>query len=195
MFGSSILVVPKTYVDPHTLESYVSVDLPQTEDSWFNFNTLREVAQFNGTMVLQYWQQAILVRKGSILPLLNHKRELSLQEALKNPIHLQVYGQEASGFLYLDSNMNDNVATVISFTFASGGLTYETKPAHENGPLLDTSSYLINLITFCGQETDFAKATVLGRAASVESDANGTLRLRNLHIALPLGKRSLVTLN
>jgi alpha-glucosidase (family GH31 glycosyl hydrolase) len=144
MFGSSILVVPKTYVNPDTLESTVLLDFPETEDRWFNFNTQREVTHFNQTMILQYFQQAIFVRQGSILPLLNHKRELSLQEALKNPIRIQVYGSEASGFLYLDSNENDEVATVISFTFSSNRLTYETQPAHKDGSLLDTSSTVIN---------------------------------------------------
>ena len=94
------------------------------------------------------------------MPLLNHKRELCLQEALKNPIHIQVYGSEASGLLYLDSNANDEVATVVSFTFSSNTLTYETLRAYENGSLLDTSSTVINQITFCGLDSDLTQATV-----------------------------------
>ena len=36
-------------------------------------------------------EMAIWIKAGSIIPILNHKRELSLKRALPNPIILQIY--------------------------------------------------------------------------------------------------------
>jgi hypothetical protein len=51
------------------------------------------------------WEPNFFIKAGSILPLLNHNKELSLLAALENPLRLRVYLDEygaATGTLVLD---------------------------------------------------------------------------------------------
>jgi alpha-glucosidase (family GH31 glycosyl hydrolase) len=56
---------------------------------------------------------AIWIKAGSIIPILKHKRELSLKRALPNPISLQVYidkNGNATGELVLDDGWSTKTA-------------------------------------------------------------------------------------
>ena len=76
----------------------------------------------------------LYVRGGSIVPILEHKRELSLLRAIDNPISLQVYLDEsssASGKLMLDDGLTtkpDKLVSIFKYseTGKSGILEKET---------------------------------------------------------------------
>jgi alpha-glucosidase (family GH31 glycosyl hydrolase) len=64
-------------------------------------------------------EQGTFVKGGSILPILAHKRELSLLNAIKNNIKLEVYPDEenyAIGILYLDDGESLNHEQKNEFT-------------------------------------------------------------------------------
>lgn len=54
-----------------------------------------------------------MVKSGSIVPILMHQNELTLSDALNNTIRLEIYGPQATGLLYVDSNKNDDRKLVI----------------------------------------------------------------------------------
>lgn len=69
------------------------------------------------------------IKAGTILPILDHKRELSLLRALNNPIALQIYTnaqQTAHGFLILDDGWSTkNNKSLIELNLSQDGtLTY-----------------------------------------------------------------------
>ena len=76
----------------------------------------------------------LYVRGGSIVPILEHKRELSLLRAIDNPISLHVYlddASSASGKLMLDDGLStkpDKLVTAFNYseTGKSGILQKET---------------------------------------------------------------------
>ena len=67
MFGESLLV---------QLDSNTGVK--PNSHNWFKFKATT---------------QSVYVKEGTILPLLNHRNELTLFDALKNPLILQIYGE------------------------------------------------------------------------------------------------------
>ena len=67
MFGESLLI---------QLENNSGVK--PNSHNWFKFNTTT---------------QSVFVKEGTILPLLNHGDELTLFDALNNPLILQIYGE------------------------------------------------------------------------------------------------------
>lgn len=65
-------------------------------------------------------------RAGSIIPILNHKRELSLLRALVNPICLNIYADamtmEATGQLVLDDGFTTSThKSVYTFSLTTDG--------------------------------------------------------------------------
>ena len=80
--------------------------LPQ-KAIWYNYYTKQ--IHTATTKVTPEWipddQQGTFIRGGSILPILAHKRELSLLKAIKNDVKLDIYPDSHSyaiGILYLD---------------------------------------------------------------------------------------------
>ena len=127
MFGDDILVSPKL-----TSSYYVSTALPPTE-SWYNYNT-EMLETRSGTISETYPVMDIpmWVRAGSILPILNHSRQLSLLRNIDSPICLQVFtnsSSSAQGTLVLDDGQTLNeTLTEFKFTLYSfGTLTYYTE--------------------------------------------------------------------
>ena len=87
MFGRDILVVPRLNLE----NPKIWVELP-TSRKWFSFKT-KEEFEGKGFLNFQLHEQAIFVKYGTILPILLHRNELSIIEALENPIRLEIYGE------------------------------------------------------------------------------------------------------
>ena len=86
-------------------------------------------------------EQGLYVKGGSILPMLLHKRELSLLNAIKNNVGLEIYpdqSNEAMGTLYLDDG--DSYAhekgsfTLVNYYYDSTGLWVEKQTDSEFAP-------------------------------------------------------------
>ena len=94
----------------------------------------------------------LYVRGGSIIPMLDHSRELSLLRALHNPISLHVYmdrDSSADGKLMLDDGLSTKPDKLVS--------TFKYNETHSSGTLrheISESTYttdkLISEITFYG---------------------------------------------
>lgn len=88
MFGDSILFAPKLE-EPVENVSVIPVNLPT--GTWYNYNTGTSVtgpSLFN--LKLGSTEIGLFFKGGSILPILAHQRELSLMQAINNPITLEV---------------------------------------------------------------------------------------------------------
>lgn len=71
---------------------------------------------------------AIWIRAGSIIPILNHNRELSLLRALENPIQLEIYTDKNGkgvGELVIDDGWSTKLDySKFIFTYRAGLLSY-----------------------------------------------------------------------
>lgn len=75
--------------------------LPKDEPFWYNYFSKNAVASNDNleTMTIPDEEIALFVKAGSILPILLHQKELSLLNAIKNPIGLELYlGARAEAF-------------------------------------------------------------------------------------------------
>lgn len=100
------------------------------EGFWYDFATghavinEKQITQALGTFEIALW-----VRGGTILPVLDHNKELSLLEAYKNPVALKVYPDaenKAFGKLLLDDTWSQSLdQCVVEFKFGSGKLWLE----------------------------------------------------------------------
>lgn len=120
MFGSSLLVAPKVIkpegVYEHMHLQQVIYALPLSE-SWYNYYTKAlQTSTPEGEWVDEAFadlDQAVFVRGGSILPVLQHEDCMSLLPCMRNNITLEVYpvgsgDLEAYGDLYLDDGSSFN---------------------------------------------------------------------------------------
>lgn len=122
MFGDKFLVAPK-FTPPtqqHTIFHTpidVSVYLPEGTN-WYYFWSGQPVPgePYAVTVPVADNEQAIFIREGSIIPLLNFESgRMSLLEAIDDPINLLVYphvaSQDAAGDLYLDDGESNAYLT------------------------------------------------------------------------------------
>ena len=85
-------------------------------------------------------EQGTFVKGGSILPILAHNRELSLMNAIKNNIRLDIYPDEqqyAIGILYLDdgeslNHEQSNEFTLVHWFYQNDTLSTEKITATSN---------------------------------------------------------------
>ena len=92
MYGDSILVSPKiSQKDFYSNSWNVETSLPQFTQ-WYEWNS-RKLELRNSPIRSEYsdFEMAVWIKAGSIIPMLDHKRELSLLRALINPIRLEIY--------------------------------------------------------------------------------------------------------
>ena len=112
MFGSSILVAPKL-TEPKGVYKKLNMQqvtyaLPSAA-TWYNYYSKQSVASTADgewqTATLSDLEQAVYIRGGTILPILEHDDCMALLPCMGNDINLEVYPDQsdrASGFLYLD---------------------------------------------------------------------------------------------
>lgn len=97
MFGDSILVSPKLKSPTGRAQAKwsVSTTLPASA-SWYNYITKRIETNSGQQFVAEYKDIEIpmWVKAGTILPILDHKRELSLLRAIRNPLALEIFVDE-----------------------------------------------------------------------------------------------------
>ncbi len=99
---------------------------------WYNSKAkILESKQTPVSQTIEHKDVLYWIKAGSILPLLSHKRELSLLRAIKNPIRLEIYcdlNQTATGSLVLDDGWSTKSNhSRFNFTFSSKGLlTYQS---------------------------------------------------------------------
>ena len=142
MFGGSILVCPKLSQDSVSTANDGSINwtvnctLPmkysdsnsQGEDAlWYNWYSKTSQGGGSGQVTLPDDQQGIWVKGGSIIPILEHTTEMSILQAIDNPIRLEIYldkkDGKASGYIYLDDGQTFNYRdkceqTLVEFTYA-----------------------------------------------------------------------------
>ena len=98
MFGSSILVAPKLTEPTGVLKKMnmqqVTYALPSAA-TWYNYYSKQSVASTADgewqTATLSDLEQAVYIRGGTILPILEHDDCMALLPCMSNDIHLEVY--------------------------------------------------------------------------------------------------------
>lgn len=130
MFGDSIMVSPKITTPTEVLEKLhlqeVTYMLPSGVQ-WWNYYSkqVQEGTGYNITVSLPDLEQAVFVKGGSIIPILQHDGCLALSECLENKINLEVYldeNLEASGQVFFDDGetfkyQNESAYALVDFTF------------------------------------------------------------------------------
>ena len=163
MFGSGLLVAPKVTKPKGVLEhvhmQQVTYALPLNE-TWYHFyNKTRVAGTPQGqwvTEALPDLEQAVYVRGGQILPILQHDDCMALLPCLKNNVSLEVYPSEtvsASGALYIDDGT--------SFDYKSSTANYTRVTFYMNAGALravvDTggtySQPFVNRVIFYGWQS------------------------------------------
>jgi len=127
MFGDSILFVPKLE-EPVDGINEILVNLPA--GTWYNYNTGTSVTGPSFLyMNLNAQEIGLFFKGGSILPMLDHQRELSLMQAIDNPMALEVRVDEkgeAAGKLTLDDGITTmDTRSDVAFTFKQNVLSFE----------------------------------------------------------------------
>jgi alpha-glucosidase (family GH31 glycosyl hydrolase) len=101
---------------------------------WYNYQTKLEdakVGQWQNTYFTDY-QQALFVRGGSILPLLQHDNCMAILACIKNQVTIEVYldkNGNSYGNLYLDDGesfnylIDENASASIGFSYEFNTLT------------------------------------------------------------------------
>jgi|Transcript_6459 alpha-glucosidase (family GH31 glycosyl hydrolase) len=118
MLGDSILVAPKITTPTEDLESKQSQEvtylLPSGE-KWYNYYTKAQEAASSPTQdmwvskVLPDLEQAVFVKGGAVLPILQHEDCTALTKCVNNGIRMEVYLDhegEASGSFYTDDGVS-----------------------------------------------------------------------------------------
>jgi len=105
MFGSSMLVAPKLTTPTEPLDKMkmqeVTFTLPESA-KWYNYYS-KKVEQVTGQAVTRYLpdlEQAVFIKGGSVMPMLEHDECMALMSCFHNKLRLEVYldeNQEASG--------------------------------------------------------------------------------------------------
>lgn len=136
MLGSSILVAPKLTKPDELLSDWgrqkVKYILPEGEN-WYNHYTKQKSENVGTwhTLLLSDLAQAVFVRGGTILPVLQHEHCISILSCMFNPIRLEVYLDEfgkAEGVLYTDDGetfeyqKHDQYA-LVKFEYTDGKLS------------------------------------------------------------------------
>ena len=147
MFGNSILVCPKlspndTYAEEEgSMQWMVNCTLPvkyakgrfdgeRHKASWYNWYSKLAQGGSSGQQILSDEQQGIWVKGGSIIPILQHSTEMSLLQAIDNPITLDIYldktNGDASGYIYMDDGQTFNYRdqcekTLVNFIYSHSG--------------------------------------------------------------------------
>ena len=127
MFGDSILFAPKLN-DMFNGVFSVDVKLPE-EDIWYDHNTGLVMDQNVFRMDMNATELGLFYKGGSILPMLAHKRELSLMNAINNSMSLEVRldaASKASGKVTLDDGVTTkDTRSDVKFIFDGFTLSYE----------------------------------------------------------------------
>ena len=102
MFGEALLVAPKL---THTETAKVTYYLP-TGEKWYNWIS-GQVAYHTGwqTANLTDLEQAVFVKGGTIIPILEHDGCLALLSCIKHSVNLTIYldvENKAEGSMYID---------------------------------------------------------------------------------------------
>ncbi len=95
----------------------------------------------------------LFVRGGTILPIKQHNRKLSLSRAFFMPIILEIYlseRQEATGTLFFDDGVsfayqNDNRKLLISYKFANNSLEYSINNEGEEQRTFVEEAYYVKI--------------------------------------------------
>ena len=137
MFGSNILVAPKVKMPTSPLESVhkqeVTFTLP-VGATWYNFyNKLAETVRGEAiTRTLPDLEQAVFVKGGSVVPILEHDECLAITECFHGQYRLEVYldqDQKASGTMFFDDGasfkyQSEEAYTIIEYTFEQVDVIY-----------------------------------------------------------------------
>lgn len=188
MWGDNILVSPKLS-SPGTSSDeiwQVSTVLP-TSVTWYNLIT--KLVETETQIDKNYTNDQIpcWVKAGSIIPILNHQRELSLLRALVNPLSLQIYlnpaSMDATGRLFLDDGQSTSpLKSSFTFTFdEQGNLTFTADKGSDYHP-----SSSIDLITIYGVKSEPTSVTDANGTslASTFDSTHSRLQVPNLNVPL-----------
>ena len=137
MFGSSMLVAPKVTKPTEPLEKMkmqeVTFTLP-TGAKWYNYYT-KKVETVTGEAVtrnLPDLEQAVFIKAGSVMPMLEHDECMALMACFHNKLRLEVYldeNQEANGQLFADDGGSfkyetEDAFALVDFTFKANDVMY-----------------------------------------------------------------------
>ena len=107
--------------------------LPDSE-LWYNYYTKQREDHPKQTVILNDLEQAVFIRGGSVLPILEHEGCLALLQCFQNQVRFEVYlddNREAQGELYLDDGetyeyLNDTDGHArVQITYRDNTLTSE----------------------------------------------------------------------
>ena len=95
----------------------------------------------------------LFVRGGTVLPIKQHNRKLSLSRAFFMPIRLEIYlseRQEATGTLFFDDGVSfsyqkDNRKLLISYKFANNSLTYSINNNDDENRTFVEEAYYVKI--------------------------------------------------
>lgn len=156
MFGNNILVSPKLktpFVHGHSnnvdISWSVSTELPQGAH-WYNMITSQLETRTSFTAEYEDSEIPMWARAGSIIPILNHKRELSLDRAIMNPIRLDIYSDAATmaalGQLVIDDGISTSShKSTFTFTMTDDGTMYLEATRHSN---FKTTKYIDEVVIY-----------------------------------------------
>jgi len=135
MFGSSILVAPKTTAPSAEHITYhapvtTNVYLPGPTYWYYFYSGMMVKNPIPTSIPIADNEEGVFVREGTILPILNFERgRMSLLEAIDDPVTLLVYqdiNEAAVGDLYLDDgqtfNYMSNERTQVAFSYKKNKL-------------------------------------------------------------------------
>jgi len=120
---------------------------------------------------------ALFIRAGSVLPILRHQNELSLLEAIRNPIGLELYLDERSnafGQLYLDDGNSfeystDKAKTLVHYHFHDGVLS-AVKALPNDFHFEAAATKMITDVTIYGSQFEPLEVTDLTTGDELEFD-------------------------
>lgn len=200
MFGREMLVAPKIGGTTHEdFSTDVQVYLPKEDYYWYNYFSKNAVPSNDNldTMTIADQEIALFIRSGSVLPILRHQNELSLLDAIKNPIGLELFldsHANARGQLYLDDGdsfeyRTDKAKTLVHYNFHDGVLS-TVKALPDEFHYEAAASKMITDVTIYGSQFEPLKVTDLATGTELEYEWDShvnQLTIKNINYAVDDG--------